>query len=197
MEVGSMWVDEIPLRDPGQDGPAWTWTGPGFPPEVAERERQKFARRMLGLQKQFCLSNDPVHALTATTWCQLYRVVQPPWVEATISRLAWSAIMAPIAIKGRRIRQTHWIRYCAVSDHLRQQSEAGVKKPNKSEAYREVSAALRGQPGRGDRKRIEASYLMVAKAAQRGEVDRFALGALDNRYQSDGLVKERKRVPWL
>src|SRR5262245_9578632 len=66
MEAG-VWVDEIALLDPGQDGPAWMWTGPGFPPEVAEYERRKFAERLLGLQKQFCLTGDPVHALTVMT----------------------------------------------------------------------------------------------------------------------------------
>jgi len=192
-----MWVDEIPLPDPGQDGPAWIWTGPGFPPEVAASERRKFAQRLLRLQKQFCLTGDPVHALTTLTWCQLYRTVLPPWAEATISRLAWSAVMAPTVIRGRRLRQVHWIRFAAVNDHLRQQREAGVKRLNQELAYREVSIALRGRPGRGAPSRIAASYLKVAAAVRRGEVDQFALGALDNRYPTDTLGNKRSRPAWL
>jgi hypothetical protein len=187
MEV-SMWVDEIPLLDPGQDGPAWTWTGPGFPPEVAASERRKFAQRLLRLQKQFCLTGDPIHAITTRTWCQLYHTFLPPWAEATVSRLAWSAIMAPTVVRGRRLRQVHWIRFAAVNDHLRQQR---AKRPNRALAYREVSAALRGQPGRGAPSRIGASYLKVAQAIRRGEVDQFALGRLDNRYPTDVLGNKR------
>ena len=183
-----MQVDELALIDPGQDGPSWTWTGPGFPPEACEEVRQDCARQLLRLQRQFCLSNDPVHALTAMTLCQIYRAVLPPWVEAIVARLAWAVIMAPDAIKGRRIRQAHWIRFMAVNDHLRRQLEAGVKKPNKRLAYREVSAALRGQVGRGDWTRVEASYLMVVKAIRRGEADRFALGTPNNRYSVDGYI---------
>jgi hypothetical protein len=186
-----MWVDEIPLMDPGQDGPVWTWIGPGFPPEVAELERRRFAQRLLKLQRQFCLTGDPAHALTAMTWCQLYHIHSPPWVESTIARLAWSAVMAPTVIRGRRLRQVHWIRFAAVNSHLRQQQEAGVKRLNKVRAYREVSLALRGQPGRGSPPRITASYLKVAAAIRRGEVDRFALSVLDNRHPTDPLGRKR------
>jgi hypothetical protein len=155
MEV-SMWVDEIWLLDPGQDGPVWTWTGPGFPPELAERERRRFAQRLLKLQKQFCLSGDPVHALTVQTHCQLNHTHPPPWAESVLARLAWSAIMAPTVVRGRRLRQGHWIRFAAVDNHLRRQRKAGAKRPNRALAYREVSAALRGQPGRGAPSRIAA-----------------------------------------
>jgi hypothetical protein len=188
-----MWVDEIWSMDPGQDGPVWTWTGPGFPPEVAEQERQRFAQRLLGLQRRFCLTADPVHALTVWTHCQLYHAPSPPWAESTIARLAWSAIMAPTVIRGRRLRQTHWIRFVAVNNHLRQQRAAGVNRLNKALAYREVSTALRGQPGRGHWARIQESYLKVVEAIQRGEVDRFALGVLDNRYPTDVLGRNRRR----
>ena len=91
--------------------------------------------------------------------------------------------MAPTIIQGRRRRQIHWLRFSAVNDHLRRQRSVGVKRLSKAKAYREVSFALRGQLGRGDSKRIEASYLMVLKAIHRGEVSRFALGVLDNRYR--------------
>jgi hypothetical protein len=196
MEAG-MWVDEIPLMDPGQDGPVWTWTGPGFPPEVADQLRQRFAQRLLKLQKQFCLSGDPVHALTVQTHCQLNHTHSPPWAESVLVRLAWSAIMAPTAIRGRRVRQVHWIRFAAVNEHVRQQREAGAKRMNRALAYREVSAALRGQPGRGAPSRIAASYLKVMAAIRRGEVNRYALGALDNRYQTDTLGNKRSRPAWL
>jgi hypothetical protein len=186
-----MWVDEIPLADPGQDGPVWTWTGPGFPREVAEHERRRFAQRLLKLQRQFCLTGDPAHALTAMTWCQVYRTHLPPWAESVIARLAWSATMAPTVIRGRRIRQVHWVRFAAVNSHLRQQREAGAKRLNKARAYREISVALRGQLGRGTKPRIEASYLKVAAAIRRGEVDRFALGVFDNRYPTDPLSRKR------
>jgi hypothetical protein len=54
-----------------------------------------------------------------------------------------------------------------------------------------VSIALRGQLGRGDKKRIEASYEMIEKAVKRGEVSKFALGILDNRYPIDALGNSR------
>jgi hypothetical protein len=184
-----MRVDEIPLADPGQDGPPWLWTGPGFPPEEAVLIQQKCAQRLLSLQRKFCLSGDPIHALTAQTWCQLYRVPLPPWAEVVIGQLAWSAIMAPVAVRGRKIRQVHWVRYIAVDDHLwEQRVTEGVNRPNKRRAYREVSEALRGQIGRGAWTRIEASYLKVAKAIRRGEVDRFAVGRLDNRYRGGRVI---------
>src|SRR5262249_28330434 len=176
MEV-SMWVDELYLEDPGQDGPAWTWTKAGFSPEEAEHMRRKFAQDLLKLQKQFCLSGDPVFASRVKTLCLIYHTHEPPWAECVLSRLAWSAMMAPTVIQGRRLRQTHWIRYAAVRDHIRQQREAGVKRVNRELAYREVSAALRGQPGRGAPSRIGASYLKVAAAVRRGEVDQYALGS--------------------
>jgi hypothetical protein len=192
-----MWIDEIALMDPGQDGPAWTWTASGFPPEVADQERRKFAQRLLKLQKQFCLSGDPVHAWTVMTHCQLCHTHLPPWAESVIARLAWSAIMSPTIIRGRRLRQVHWIRFAAVNEHLRQQRAAGVKRPNRALAYREVSVALRGQPGRGAHSRIGASYLKVAAAVRRGEVDQYALGRLDNRYPTDTLGNKRSRPDWL
>src|SRR5262245_11891370 len=102
-----MHVDELNSVDPGQDGPAWTWTG--GPPEAFERHRQQCARELLHLQRQFCLSGDPVHAINAMTWCQIYHVVLPPWAETVIARLAWAVVMAPVAIQGRRGRQVHWI----------------------------------------------------------------------------------------
>jgi hypothetical protein len=191
MEAG-MRVEEIALLDPGQDGPPWLWTGPGFPPEEGARIRHKCARTLLNLQRQHCMSDDPIHALTAWTWAQLYHVPAPPWVEVTVAQLAWAAIMAPTVIRGRRRRQVHWLRFAAVNDHLRRQRDAGVKRLSKAKAYRDVSLALRGQPGRGDRKRIEASYLLVANAIRRGEVNRFALGVLDNRYRHDVFGNERK-----
>src|SRR5215831_17032481 len=138
-----MQVEEIALADPGQDGPAWTWTGPGFPAQGGERIRQEAAQRLLDLQRKFYVSGDPVHALTAWTWSQLYRTWAPPWVEVTVTQLAWSAIMAPVTIRGRRRRQVHWVRYAAVRDHLLRQLAAGAKKSNKRRAYRDVSKALR------------------------------------------------------
>jgi hypothetical protein len=195
MEVG-MQVQELPLSDPGQDGPAWTWTGvPGLSPELAEHERRKFAGRMLHLQRQFCLSGDPIHALTAMTWCQLYRAVLPPWVERTVAQMAWAMIMAPTIVRGRRIRRVHWIRFAAVSEQLRRQREAGMKKLNKRLAFREASVALRGQLGRGAWSRVQDSYRKVVQAIKRGEIDRFAVGALDNRYPSDPLGNKRARFP--
>jgi hypothetical protein len=190
MEV-SMWVDEIPLPDPGQDGPAWTWTGPGFPPEVAANERRKFAERMLRLQRQFCLSGDPVHALTAMTWCQLYRAVLPPWVECTVAQLAWAMLMAPTVVRGRRLRRTHWVRFAAVNEQLQQQRAAGATKLNRRQAFREAAIALRGQLGRGHWARIQESYGKVVQAIKRGEVDQFAVGTLDNRYPTDALGNKR------
>jgi hypothetical protein len=82
-----------------------------------------------------------------------------------------------------------------VNDQLRQQRAAGVKRVSKARAYREVSRALRGQLGRGDPKRIEASYLLVAKAIRRGEVSQSALGDLDNRYRLNVFGDERKPSP--
>jgi hypothetical protein len=180
-------VDEILLTDPGQEGPPWLWTGPGFPPGEAAQIRQKCARTLLDLQRRFCLSGDEIHALTAWTWSQLYRVPAPPWVEVVLSQLAWSAIKAPIAIRGRRIRLEHWIRYAAVTDHLRQQRKMGAKTPNKRLAYRDVSKALRGRLGRGAWKSIETSYIRVAKAVRSGKGGTYAHGVLDNRYDVDVL----------
>jgi hypothetical protein len=177
-----MQVDEISLTDPGQDGPPWLWVG--CPPEQADQIRQKCARTLLGLQRRFCLSGDEIHALTVQTHCQLYRISLPPWAEVVIGRLGWSAVMAKGAIRGRRIRQVHWIRYAAVNDHLRLQREKGAKRPNKRLAFREMSKALRGQLGRGSWQSIGASYDKVVGAIRRGEVDRFSLGVLDNRYRA-------------
>jgi hypothetical protein len=196
MEAG-MQVEEIPLRDPGQDGPAWIWSGPGFPAAEAEQIHRKFAARMLRLQKQFCVSGDPVHALIAMTTCQTHHVVLPPWVERTVAQLAWVTIMAPTTVRGRRLRRTHWIRFVAVNEHLRQQRAAGVERPNKRRAFREVSVALRGQLGRGTWARIQFSYNKVCKAVKRGEADQFALGVLDNRYSIGSLGNPRARPPWM
>jgi hypothetical protein len=197
-----MRVEELALSDPGQDGPPWLWvdlrddTYSGHVDlRTGDQMRQKCARTLLGLQRKFCQSGDPIHALTAMTWCQLYRVMLPPWVESTVAQLAWSAIMAPTVIRGRRLRQTHWIRFAAVNDHLRKQQAAGRKRPNKKLAYDDVSAALRGQLAQASPPRIEASYRKVLNAIRRGEVNRFALGALDNRYAADVFGNMRKRAP--
>jgi hypothetical protein len=182
-----MQVEELCVWDPGQDGPSWTWTGSGFPPEAAERIRQDYAQKMLALQKRYCLSGDAVHALSAATWAVLHHAMTPPWAEAVVGRLAWATLIAaPTVIQGRRHRQTHWIRYAAVRDRLRWQRDAG-KRRNVKQACRDTSRALRGQPGRGEPKRIEASYHMVDQAVRRGEVDRYLLGPIDRRYRRDLL----------
>jgi hypothetical protein len=151
---------------------------------------------MLHLQRQFCLSGDPIHALTAMTWCQIYRAVLPPWVERTVAQLTWAMIMAPTAVRGRRLRHVHWVRFAAVNEHLKQQHAAGVKKLNRRLAFRAASNALRGQLGRGHWARIQESYGKVVQALKRGEIDRFRLGILDNRFPADALGREHARVPW-
>jgi hypothetical protein len=181
-----MQLEELVVQDPGQDGPAWLWVGPGFPPEAAERIRQDYARKMLDLQKRYCLSGDEVHALSAATWAVLHHAMTPPWVEAVIGRAAWATFLAPTVIQGRRYRQTHWIRYAAVRDRLRWQRDAG-KRQNVTQACEAVSKALRGRPGRGTRRQVEASFRKVDAACQRGEVNRYLLGPIDRRYRSDVL----------
>jgi hypothetical protein len=191
-----MQVEEIALRDPGQDGPPWTWVGPGFPPEGGEHIRRECAEKLLGFQRRYCMSGDPIHALTAWTWSQLYHVPAPPWVEAIVGQLAWTVIMAPISIRGRRRRRTHWVRYAAVRDHLRQQQTAGAKRPSKQKAFREVSAALRGQVGRGSKEVIAKSYRAVDKAVRRrGGASQLALGALDRRYRDIDIFDDKSKRP--
>ena len=58
-----------------------------------------------------------------------------------------------------------------------------------------MSKALRGQLGRGDWARIEASYHLVEKAIRRGEVSQFAVGVLDNRYRVTAFGNERGPPP--
>ena len=179
-----MQLEELVVQDPGQCVPSWLWTGPGFPAEAAERIRQDYARHMLDLQKRYCLSGDAIHALSAATWAVLHHAMTPPWAEAVVGRLAWASLVAPTVIQGRRRRRTHWLRYSAVRDRLRWQRDAG-KKESVRQACRDASRALRGQPGRGEPKRIEASYHMVAQAVRRGEVSQYLLGPIDRRYRRD------------
>jgi hypothetical protein len=191
-----MQVEELYTWDPAEDGPMWSWIGGSvfsFSVEAAARVRQDYARHMLDLQKRYCLSGDAIHAIMAMSWATLHHAMIPPWAEAVVGRLAWATLIAPTVIQGRRRRQTHWIRYAAVRDHLRWQRDAG-KRRNVSQACRDASRALRGRPGRGEPKRIEASFLLVSKAVRRGEVSRYLLEPLDRRYRRDLFNSEVPRV---